>query len=696
MTSFYSLLRRTLVVIGAALLSAQAATAQSDVQTADTAKTQTVGEAVVTAEKPQITGADGVIAVDLPNLVKGKPVGNVYESLAYLPGMTKDTDGNLSLAGAGSLTILINGKRPQMPQENLVALLQSYPVERLRKAEVMYSTPAKYHVQGASINLILKNPSVLDGLQGQVGTDYVQQHYAKGSGNAAVAYNAKKWGFDAMYKFTAGKSWAHNGINSRHLYGGERLNILQDERTVNKASNHNGHLGLDWRPGKDNKLSLAWNFQFSPVDYARNLSSGTLDTYTTAKDYPSAMKFNNAAIDYESSFGLSLGASFTKYKEGSNTTLRRDASTDVVHEYTSSQHVERYHFYADQTHDVKQWTINYGLSFDYSADRSAQAYATAGSTDFSTRIEEYAGDAYLGFEHRFKRGISLTASLKADYYHRHDETRWWLSPQVALTYMKTPRHIFQVNVSSQKTEPSYWEIHGGDTWLNNYLVVSGNPLLKPSYTYTNQLVYIYRQKYMAVLYFNHTDDFIVQQPYQSATALSLSYKTQNFNYSQMLGLMLRAPFSIGHTLQSTLTLNGYYTHNKADNYYGLRFNREKCSFYANLDNSIRLTQRHPIFLTIGASALTASLQGVADISSIWKIDAGAKWTLLKGKADLTVSATDLFNRWSPTITFDRQGQDLRMNTYDLTRQLKVSFVYRFNSFKPKTYDLDDARFGIGK
>ncbi len=302
----------------------------------------------------------------------------------------------------------------------------------------------------------------------------------------------------------------------------------------------------------------------------------------------------------------------------------------------------------------------------------------------------------MGVEGGFRCGLQLSASLKGDYYHRDSETKWWFSPQLAMTYMKTPKHIFQLNVSSSKSYPSYWKIHGGKTWVNNYMVVVGNPDLTPTYSYSNQLVYILKQKYVAVLYYSYTDKYSVQLPYQSPDALNLIYQTQNYNYDQHLGLMLRFPFSVKDVLSSTLTLNGFYDHIKSDHFYDISFNREKCSLYANWDNSIKLLKKQSLYLTLSASVITPSLQGIADMSAVWKLDVGAKWTFLKGNADLVVKGNDIFNKWSPVMTINRYGQDYKMDIFDMTQSLSASFVYRFKGFQPKSFDVDKSRYGLGK
>ena len=118
-------------------------------------------------------------------MVKDKPVTNILESLAYLPGVTTQ-GGTINLAGASSTTIIINGEVSQMSLQQLYQLLYSMPVSRLKQVEVMHAAPAKYHVTGGVINVILKTPSALDGLQGQVRAGYNLGHYATFGGVASL------------------------------------------------------------------------------------------------------------------------------------------------------------------------------------------------------------------------------------------------------------------------------------------------------------------------------------------------------------------------------------------------------------------------------------------------------------------------------------------------------------------------------
>ena len=97
----------------------------------DTISARQLDEVVVKGEKPQVRGEDGIMVVDLPGIVKDKPVNNILEALGYLPGVTNN-NGMIGLAGASNVTIILNGELTDMPLRNLYQLLYATPVDRLK------------------------------------------------------------------------------------------------------------------------------------------------------------------------------------------------------------------------------------------------------------------------------------------------------------------------------------------------------------------------------------------------------------------------------------------------------------------------------------------------------------------------------------------------------------------------------------
>lgn len=47
------------------------------------------------------------------------------------------------------------------------------------------------------------------------------------------------------------------------------------------------------------------------------------------------------------------------------------------------------------------------------------------------------------------------------------------------------------------------------------------------------------------------------------------------------------------------------------------------------------------------------------------------------------------------MTINHAGQYYKMKVRDMSHNLKVTFIWRFNGFKPKDNNIDTSRFGTG-
>ncbi len=656
----------------------------------DTISAQQLDEVVVKGKKPQVIGEDGIMVVDLPGIVSDKPVNNILEALGYLPGVTNN-NGMLGLHGASNVTIILNGELTNMPLQNLYQLLYTTPVDRLKNVEIMYSAPAKYHVNGAVINVVLKTPTPLDGLQGQVRAGYNQAHYGSYGGVLAATYALKDWTFDLNYGLTRSKSWSREETWSNHLYDGKRAMIEDDMRRIGQNWSNTIFASASWKTFK-----LTYNGQIISDSKSRGLSSGTLGNFTNAYNMLSPVGYHNIALRYTAPFGMTVGGDYTRYSENRSQSLFKDA--DYLLGSENRQEINRWHVYIDQQHQFGKWQLDYGTEYQHSRDHSSQHYSVlSDNPDFDDYLNEDVASFYVGTQRSFDWGLSFNLSAKGEYYHNKYQHNWNFIPQFGATYYKTPKSIFQLNLSTRRIYPSYWELHGGTSHINDYSTVIGNPELQPYIQYDAQFNYILRQKYIATLYFQYGDKATVQLPYQSPEALNLVYQTINMNYERVLGLNLYAPFGVGYIWNATATANVMNRRAKANHFHDISFDNSKWVFYGSLSNSFKFSQNSPISLSIDFSYISPSLQGIADLSSIWKVDAGIKWQFGTNRnCEFDLKADDIFNKWSPTMTINHAGQDYQMKVRDMSRNLKLTFIWRFNGFKPKDVEIDTSRFGTGK
>lgn len=675
-------------ILFAAFITFISAAAQTEAT--DTISDRKLDEVVVKGWKPQVKGQDGVMVVDLPVIVKDKPVTNILEALGYLPGVT-DNNGMIWLTGASNVTIILNGELTNMPLQNLYQILYTTPVDRLKNVEIMYSAPAKYHINGAVINVVLKTPTPLDGLQGQVRAGYNQAHYSSYGGGLAATYAVKDWTFDFNYGLSRTKSWNREETWSNHLLNGERTMIEDNMRRISQNWSNTLFASAAWKT-----LKLTYNGQIISDSKSWSLSSGTLGNYTNAYNMLSPVGYHNIALRYTIPFGLTVGGDYTCYSENRSQSLFKD--TDYLLGLEKRQDINRWHAYIDQQHQLGKWQLNYGAEYQHSEDHSSQHYAKlSDNSDFDDTLCEDVASFYVGTQRSFDWGLSFNASAKGEYYHNKYQHNWNFIPQLGATYCKTPKSIFQLNFNTQRIYPSYWELHGGTSHINDYSTVIGNPALQPYIQYDAQLNYVLRQKYVATLYLQYGDKTTVQLPYQSPDALNLIYQTINMSYERVVGLNLYAPFGVSYIWNATATANVMNRRAKADHFHDISFDNSKWIFYGSLNNSFKFSQNSPVSVSVDFSYISPSLQGIADLSRIWRIDAGVKWQFGERRCcELDLKADDIFNKWSPTMTISHAGQDYRMKVRDITRNLKLTFIWRFNGFKPKDTNIDTSRFGTGK
>lgn len=661
----------------------------------DSLEQRQLGEAVVKGEKPVVKGQNGMMVVDLPALVKDKPVSNVLEALAYLPGVTSE-NGQVGLAGASGVTIILNGELTNMPISKLYQLLYAMPTDRLKQVEVMYAAPAKYHVNGAVINIVLKTPSPLDGLQGQARAGYNQGHYGSYGTTLSAIYALKSWTFDANYSLSRSKGWAHESYLSNHLLGDRRTVIEQEDRRSSESLSHLLYASAGYRFSEKSRLSLTYNGEVTGDVHSSVRASGTMGNFLNDIRYDGPKHYHNAAVKYTAPFGLTLGGDYTRYGEKRTQRLTGlDGKAPAVS--VSDQQVDRYHVYADQTHDIGGWNLSYGVEYQNAFDRSWQAYETGQDGGFSATRREEVVDAYVGLQHSFKWGLSFGASAKGEYFKDRYRHNWNFIPVFGATFCRDPKHLFQLNFTSQRVYPSYWELHGGTVYHNDYSMVVGNTGLRPFLNYSSQLTYVHRQKYVATLYFQYGDGASVQLPYQSPDELKLIYQTINMNFKRVAGLNLNVPFKVGGVWDATLQANVFHQREKADHFHDISFDHRKWIAYGAFRNTVKPGPKSPVSFSVDLACISSAMQGIADLSRMWRMDAGVKWNFgHKRCCELNLKADDIFNSWSPDMDIRHAGQDFHMKVSDMSRNVKLTFIWRFNGFKPKDISIDTSRFGTGK
>lgn len=461
---------------------------------------------------------------------------------------------------------------------------------------------------------------------------------------------------------------------------------------------HRLRAAVEYSPKQRGRVSAAYTGSFSPNTDGLSRSTGTYVHSLSNKR--SDQTLHNLALRYVAACGLDLGIDYTHYDNPERTRLENDyaAAAATAFDVTSGQRIDRLNVTADERHTFASgWELTAGGAFGFARSRDWQHYTvlegSPATTDTDARLDEYTANLYAGFGRQFGKA-GFTASLAGEYYRLGDYENWSLYPQASMTWTPSERHIVQLNFSSDKEYPSYWEMQGAVSYIDGYSEIHGTPGLRPSRSYEAQAVYIYRQKYIFVLFWNERPDYFVQTAWQASDRLALIYQSLNWNFNRQWGANAVLPFRIGRWLDSRLTLTGMRMRQRCDRFHDMAFDRSKWVGIARLVNTFHVSRKPAIDLEVNGFFQSAAIQGTFDVEPLGSADAAVKWTFDRGRATLSVRCNDLFDSGMPRTKIRYRGQWLDMGAQRYTRTATVHFSYRFGGYKERRHkEVDTSRFG---
>ena len=672
-------------------------------------------EVFVKAERPLVKVSEGKLQYDIPNLVKDKPVDNAFDVIGELPGIQKDGD-KVSIIGTPSTSILINGRKSSMTAEQLAGLLKSTSSSKVKQIDVMYSTPPRFGVKGASINVVIENDkSLKDVLKGEISLTGKQGYFFSPSGQANLSYIGKNYSADISYSAAYDHGRQEEEMIARPTVNDRPYDIRQDDWYNNVSLSHNIRGAFDFDLKSKDRLSLSYTGRvYEPAKLSRRCALTEfvdIRRVETELELSGASNLHNARMDYIGHKGFRAGMDYTFYKNDDKQHLVNDFEKEEEQTIStlSSQQVQRVDLYMNDSRKLKkEWMLDYGVDASFSDTRNESGQSINGGNapegTFRLKQKDYSMGAFAGFTKQFGKKVSLNASLSLQYYKASvdsagkKKTLWnraGLFPQLNFTYKVAPSGMLMFSFSSDKTYPSYWMTTPTTYYMNVYSSIIGNPDLKPQLSYSMQLNYVLKSKYVFGLFTNIQPDKIQQMTYQRHDELRSVFQTVNMDIYNMYGAVAVIPFRPFDFMSSRLTLMGCAIHNKGT-LYDVFFDRKKLFGRAELDNTFYLTEDRNLLLELRGYCISPVIQGLYDVDLIYNVSAGLTWTFAKKKMRLTVRGNDLFEGGNPVTRVDEQGQKSRMKLWQDSRNVTLTLRYSFGGYKEKkAKEVDTSRLGTG-
>ena len=657
-------------------------------------------EVMVKGSRPIVKAERGMLSYNMPLLLKQLPADNAYEALTRIPGVS-DATGSISFSG-NEVTLIINGQATTLTQEQLTERLKAMPAAQLAKAEVMLSAPARYHVRGMAINIVTKDYAGTNQLSGQIIGGMRQNKYANEFGNLYLSLQRGKFGLDAQYKYVNGNSYGESSRIANHPLGNNRVYYNDETGQKSFGITHNYRLGMNYAFSKNHRLDVAYTGHWDK----RCSNSNTTGSSISGMHHDSHEYLHNVDVNYSLPFGLTLNGSYTYYRTPQQQALDGTMHTDESMSETernltsgSEQTINKWMFTADQTHLLAHgWGLSYGVKGQFTSNKSYQTTINKDGSVLpdgtsSVDLNERIWNMYAGFSKQINKALSLEASVAAEQYHSPIWDKWRVYPTLNALWNVNDNHLLNLSFSSNSEFPSYWSTMSNVFYSSTYSEIHGNPDLKPFAYYNVNLMWQIKRRYTLMAFASLKPDYFVQLPYQTTERMAVIMKETNFDYSNSYGLQASVIFNAGKWLNGNVFAVGIYKHDKSDYFFDLPFNRKKLTATLGGTASIKLCQTQDLRLILNPFYQTKAIQGVYDISPIFRMNAKLQWSSHDGKWGLRLNGSNIFNNLYDTRSV-QGNQDYRMKINYNWASVTFAVIYKFGGYKEKNVKaVDTSRMG---
>ena len=649
---------------------------------------------------------------------------SALDLLRKSPGVMVDKDDNISLSGKNGIKVYIDGRKVPLNGTDLADYLKTLQSSEIESIEIISNPSAKYDAEGNAgiINIRLKKNRSLGNNGSLTGGYHIGTH---SNYNGGLSFNHR----DAHLNWFGSYDYNNTNNSTRLDLYREILDTLfnQHSRIQQLTSSHTFKTGLDYFIDKQNTIGVMVDGSFTNFTVPTN--SHTAISYIPTGDTSRILQANNSStgrrdnsnvnlnFHHTDSLGreLSMDADYGFYHLRSDQlqpNLYFDPSDTYllysdVYDMLAPTNIDIYSFKSDYEQNFKKGRLGLGVKTSYvTSNNNFQQYDVISDTKLpdtlnssSFAYKENINAAYVNYSRPFK-GWALQAGLRMENtnskgtssgfrqgsigYQSYDSsfTRHYLDffPSGSVTLNKNPAHGWTLTYSRRIDRPAYQDLNPFEFKLDEYTYQKGNTNLRPQYTNSIGLTYVYKSKLVTTLNYSHVKDVFTQLV--DTTDKSKAFLTkENLATQNITSLNISYPLQLGWYSLFT-NLNSYYSLYNASFGPGrtVKLHVLAMNFFAQQTISLG----HGWASDVSGFYTTPTIwEGTFKTHALGTVDAGIQKSIWQKKGTIKVSVSDIFHTLQWTATSDFAGQYLRATGGQESRQLKVYFTYKFGNAQVK-------------
>ncbi len=681
------------------------------------AKTVLLNEVTVLAKKQLIQFLPDKIVINLDASISNAGA-TVMELLEKSPGITVGKDGSIMMKGKPSVMVLINDKPTQLSGADLQAYLSGMSASQVDVVELIENPGAKYDASGnAGIINIKTKANRMKGFNGSLNLSIAQGFYPKTGNSLNLNYrngklnwflnfgnreglekqniytlrkyfdvnrndsafleqpnfsknymvgNNIKTGFDwfASNKTTIGLVFT-GGIFDRQANMYSAINWMNPnyhiDSTINTWGENNrnfkrGGININGKHKIDDKSEFSADLDLvkfnitGDQNYQTQLKVPGSNVEATKGNIPSMLTILTARFDYSRQFKKLL------LESGLKSAFNK---TDNLAEY----------YYFDNTN----WQLDLSRSnhFLYNEKISA-AY-----TSVDTKSGKWHGQAGLRLEltsynaHQLGNALVKDSAFKKNYGS--------LFPTAFISYEADSNNMITFRVGRRIDRPPFQYLNPFLTTLNKYTFESGNPYIKPQYTWNFTVVHSYKQMLTTEFSYSYLSDyfsqiFIIDSNRSNVNKNIIIYTRGNVGSFQSLGIS--ETFQRPITKWWNMTAVAVFTHKVIKGVVWAPIQAKVTQLNININNQLQFKKGWGFELS-GYYQTKSQIDLQEWLKPQGELDFGVSKQILKNKGSLKLSVRDItyFQNYSGYSTFENAYEPFTVK-WD-SRVIRLNFNWRF-------------------
>jgi hypothetical protein len=688
----------------------------------------TLNEVVISAKQDEIGGhLDKKVYNVEDNISQGG--GSVLQSMSNLPGVTVQ-EGKVQLRGNDRVTVLIDGKQTAMTGFGNQSGLDNIPASAIEKIEIINNPSSKFDANGNAgiINIIMKK-NKQEGFNGKLGLssglgalwikknnlpDVRPQYQNTPKINPSISLNYRKNRLnvflqaDNLYTQTLNKN---EFVKRKYDDGTSIYQQLKRNRNTNFFTSK---AGLDWSINDRNTLTVSALFGSEKIlDRGdQPFFSGSTDErirlWQFLEDELKTTLMGTANYQHkfkQAGHTLNLGFNYTFHREDEkyyfDNILPSYSGRDAF-KLLSDEKV--FDFTADYIKPLKFGRIESGIKvrkrdiptnmqffpgLNSPLDTNAGGWANykeiipAIYSNYVFENKKYEAEIGLRYEY-----VKLNYEVNPNHntYKSNGYNYSQPFPTVRLAYKFNDNNKLSLFYNRRVDRPNEVDIRIFPKYDDAEIIKVGNPALKPQFTNTLEVGFkkSWSTGYVYSAAYHRMSDGTITRISSIVPGSTLIYAVfQNAGKSYNSGLEIVMSQEVTKWYSFNLNLNGYHNQINAysvvnmypiENLYSSA-KQEIISGTIKLNNNFRLANKFEGQITAIYFAPDIIPQG--RIEQRFSVDLGFKKQIQKGKGELFINATDIFNTMIIKKQIQGVGFSYTSNDYYETQVIRIGYNYKF-------------------